>query len=600
VVLVLALAPAEAPKRFAEVDWGMAWQDALERHAAWPDRVEPGRLGESLDGRRLIVVSHGAQSQVSDSAIAALRRWAQDGGSLILELPDERWSACAPALPPGMPAAVAGGTIMGPGLGSDLPAVTPFAALEFETPGDTLLWIEGSPVAARFPVGRGEIRVLGFDLGRWLVSVQQGIPRENFTVPADAPTGGLPRLTQPDDLVAADGPVRRMVPGSDRLQRLLLDDAAQAASLARWRLLPDSSRGLYLPSHDEEGAGDNWLYFADHEREWGWPATWFVMSDGRLRPAGYRRLTSPPLEVGSHPDLLFEERANRWRVMVRRVVGRARPGLREQTERVRARVAEAGTQSDLRLSRVHYLSWSVRWADRLLGLADVGIRLDSSYGPDEGSFGYLFGTGLPFRPLDERGRAIPIWEAPFQAMDDREFAPAEVLGLFENAQGSGVGLIFHTNTMARVPRADILDTYLSAPEWARKAGFRMMSYGELLDFWEARRARFDQRWSGDTLAVAWAAAPGGSGLTLQLSLEGGGRRMTRWRVAGGPWRGVPPVTPPRRRRGPPPASPAGARREGAWLSLPADSCRGAVEAIYGARATGLGPAGRATRGARRR
>jgi hypothetical protein len=563
---------AQQPGRFSTTDWGLAWEDALSRHGPPPARLDPTTLRHTLAGRRVLVVTRGAQAVVGDSAIAAVGAWVEAGGRLLLEMPERRWGVWAPAWVAGAPVAASAARATWPDLAplasppESLAVVTVRAPLAARGPCDTLLWLDGEPAALECAVGRGRVLVLGFDLGCWLVSLQQGVPREDFSVPIDARGGGEPVLRQTDDLVAASAPPRRLVPWADRLQRALVERLEAGMGVARWRLLPGEARGLYLPSHDEEGKGDNWLYYADHERRTGWVATWFVMPRGRLTPRGYAKLAAPPLEVGAHPDLHGEDRAPTWRAGLRRLLGRERPGLAAEVESVRVRLERAGGPP-LRLDRMHYLKWSAGYADRFRWLAHLGIRLDSSYGPDRGGFGYVFGTGLPFRPLDERGRVLPLWEAPFQAMDDREFEPRAVHALFANAAGSGVGIIFHTTAMAYQPRAEMMQTYLDAPAWAREEGFAVMRYGELLDFWQTRGTPLEQRWSGDTLSTSFVPPRPAPGLVLQLPLAAAGKGLSAYRLATGAWR----------RAGRPGG---GEWVEEGWLCVPADSAAGSAEAVY--------------------
>src|SRR5262249_38589049 len=128
--------------------------------------------------------------------------------------------------------------------------------------------------------------------------------------------------------------------------------------------------------------------------------------------------------------------------------------------------------------------------------------------------------------------------------------------------GSGVGLNFHTTTMGGSrPRALAMDNYLSAPVWAQAAGFRMMTYGSVLEFWEARRSPLHQEWSGDTLTVR-SDVTSAAGLVLQLQARGGERACSAIRVAGtGVWRL------------------AGAA-SGPWLDVPVAAAPFQVQALY--------------------
>ena len=572
----LVIAPREASppgaRAFGETDWGLAWVDALERFGPMPRRMDPTDLRHQLDGCRALVITRAAQSLIGDSARAAVARWIVEGGSLVLERPDGHWRAWVPVGDTVSAVKAAEVTRVAPAWSAlaargsppeSLPVATVAAPVWSAAPGETLLWLDGRAAAVRLTHGRGRVLALGFDLGRWLVALEQGVPSEDFTVRVDAAGGGDPAILQTDDLALPEAPRRRLVPWADRLQQTVIETALEHAGVARWRLLPDSARGLYIVSHDEEGVGDKWFYFADHEHRAGWPATWFVIPTGKTSPSGYARLVASPLDVGVHPNLRPRGRAFSWRAPWRALRPPPLPDLAAEVLASRDEIRRASEQP-LVLSRMHYLEWSPRYADRFLWLAHLGIRLDSTYGPDHVGFGYLFGTGLPFRPLDEEGHAIPIWEMPFQAQDDRAFSAADVCSLFSSGRGGGIGLNFHTTTMGGShPRAEIMDTYLSAPVWAAAAGFRMMSYGTVLGFWEGRRSALRQEWSGDTLVVR-ADSTRAAGLVLQLPVRAAGRELTALRAgAAGSWSGA-----------------AGARRDGAWLDVPVTRTPFEVQALY--------------------
>ncbi len=558
--------------RFSAADWGRAWEDALSRYGPLPARIElsGSEIGARLAGRRVIVVTRSAAARADDSTIAALGRWVERGGTLALELPDRRWAPCVAAWAAGDPRPVSLARsplaelepLAAPA--ESLPVLVPAAPLQVSQSCDTLLVLAGTPAAVMAARGQGRVLVLGFDLGRWLVSLQQGVPAEDFTVRRDSPGGGEPDILQTDDLVAAPSPPRRLIPWADRLQQVLIGRLMAGAGVARWRLLPHAARGIYLCSHDEEGVGDRWLFYAPHELRNGWPATWFVVPHGRITPAGYSELSRGRLEVGAHPDLRPQPRRFRWWAFWR-TLPRRRADLATEVESVRAALRRLSGGPELRLNRLHYLEWSSGYADRFLVLVRHGIRLDSSYGPDRGGFGYVFGTGLPFRPLDANGHPLPIWEAPLQAQDDREFEPAEVLSLFHHGEGSGIGLIFHTTSMSSRPKASRLDIYLSAPEWARRAGFETMTYGELLDFWEARRTPFAQAWSGDTLVVRAVPKPPFSALVLQVPLYVGQAELATMQLGEGPW-----MPPPK----------GDLQAGGDWLDIPSAQAAAGARFLY--------------------
>lgn len=216
--------------------------------------------------------------------------------------------------------------------------------------------------------------------------------------------------------------------------------------------------------------------------------------------------------------------------------------------------------------RTHRILWT-GWVETAWTQAAHGIRMNLDYyhygalfqKPD-GAWGegYLTGSGLPMRFVDEQGRVLNIFQQHTHLVDEHlmeimwgggwagltaEDAVALSRLTLERAlqpgQWAAIGVQFH------------LDPFAAGGEWAEKFGrwlegtldiardlnIPIFSAVEWLTFVEARdAARFTElAWSGDRLTFTLAApAAEGVELTVMAPAQAAGRTLTELRVDGQP------------------------------------------------------------------
>jgi hypothetical protein len=144
------------------------------------------------------------------------------------------------------------------------------------------------------------------------------------------------------------------------------------------------------------------------------------------------------------------------------------------------------------LSRTHFLAWPPGFDVLFRQLHDAGIALDSSYGPDKDTRGYLFGTARPFRPLSDTGLPFDLLELPFCSAENLGGADLayfeQAFRLSEEGAHQVISPLFHPNSFAWHPDMRNYATWKDLPELAQSASHRLMTLGGLLEFEQARQS----------------------------------------------------------------------------------------------------------------
>jgi hypothetical protein len=171
--------------------------------------------------------------------------------------------------------------------------------------------------------------------------------------------------------------------------------------------------------------------------------------------------------------------------------GRLRPVARELGLGGQTRVLreKAGPEARVIANRNHGLLWDPEFGATFGALAAAGYRVDSSYGPAGPlAFGYVFGTGLPFRALDRSGLPLPLHEHPFLAQDDERLSRDLLRRLLEESRArwhQALNVIFHSQVMTRRPSAETFETWLESFALARGHDHALLRVSELQEHREA-------------------------------------------------------------------------------------------------------------------
>ena len=473
---------AAAENNFYRNDWSYAWLNTLEQEVGFYSVMEPSMLTkERVLSRRVVVISKSAEGTVSSEMIS---QFVRRGGVVILELPSGRWQD------------VTGYQLDSYRLKAKkityidqdyLPA--PFDEILKQMPLNTFLYriadkgqdvkvimeMDNHPAVCLRSLGKGLVIGINFDYGLQLVSIQQGIPSADYRVVKKYRNQLYPEIPQPDDLVGDDRLLTNFYPYADILERMLFVIINKHQPIVKWWYFPEIYDGAFIMTHDEDSFGDKSTYMTDYEVSIDATSTFFIVPD-RITEQGLEKMLSQGIDVQLHWDRTQRNRRlfgliGLWRI---------RPftrlyNLEEQIQQLLLRLPKG---YKILGNRNHFLVWEGDYTQTFRILYAHNILLDSTYGPDNPYYGYLFGTGLPFYPVDKNGLIIPVVEIPFLDMDGNRiknnkliFEGGTMKRLISDSREEfheTIVLIFHPHGMALYPSVDWFRGWLNIYNYARR------------------------------------------------------------------------------------------------------------------------------------
>lgn len=320
-----------------------------------------------------------------------------------------------------------------------------------------------------------------------ITEIRQGLPEDNFSVENSYSDHGSSDKLESNDLVSSEELLSAATPIADSIEIALFNQLNQERPFARWHTAPDTSSGIFLMTHDDEGIGDAGLWMNEFEHSAQYRSTTFLLPSQRLSAEGIKQLGElggvaalhwnrfNRADKGSYDTVSF----GRWRPL------KQKRNLQAQLEWLE----ELGAPADY--NRNHYFLWDDDYTRTFRILNAHGIRMDFSYGPDLNQKGYLFGSAFPFHPLDKNGAAFTLYETPVTWTEN--FAGADtnwIAGvLSDNAERfhGVVAPLYHNNTYAWRPDHTTYESWRLSYQLARSSGHRMMNAVELERFLESRR-----------------------------------------------------------------------------------------------------------------
>lgn len=512
---------------------------------------------DPLASRRFLVVPGPVAAGISQQAVVRVRDFVLGGGALLLELPGPEWNSLLPGLRLG-----ARGS---PGQLVPEPPLPPqsfdlFArlrlpveqqqvifsddsgSLEARTGAQTgrdapvvLLRTSAGPALLRIPLGRGFVLLCLLDVSRlWSRWEQGGLGPsgllENRHLATQSEVLETNDLVEDPALLTADYPV------ADLLEELVWSALAGPLLLpSRWHF-PAAHPGALLLTHDEEAFGDRASWMAEANGEAGCPSTQLIVPSPAVTRAGVQAYATQQAEVGLHV-ILTDPSGARYPGSGDGVEGRFQPlglwklhpvwRLFSPLEQNRFLADVLGQTTLPTASRTHFLAWPPRAWDFFVQLAEAGIQIDSSYGPDLKNRGFLFGTGRPFHPSGPSGKLLPLYEHPFVSAEDLGGADEAWLKhlLLQSATQTfqAINVLYHPNAFRWHPSIPAWRAWKSLCPEARALGLWVTTLTELARTSQARETSsvWSEPW-GEGVRVHWTLTQ--PGLTLALPLERAGVR----------------------------------------------------------------------------
>ncbi|MFB6263099.1 MAG: hypothetical protein ABEL76_05660, partial [Bradymonadaceae bacterium] len=419
VLLLLPDAPAGSADTFGELDCTFGWYNTLWQYfGAFATALERNLSPSLLEDRRLVVVPDRVADGMPENGVQALAEFAESGGQVLLVQPGDRWSEVAGVSPssktrPAESITSARGLGLSGRLRRALPEVplagqlTPVPATPPWPEGHSLLTVDKRPGLTVREVGAGAVYTAQFEIGCTVTALQQGRPDSGMSFGDQTDDRLLPTAER----IAAPSMATARAPYADLLERAVLHRATELRPTPRIWSQPAHRAGSLLVVHPAPASPRAAFAFVDHARSHDSPTTVFAAAD-----RWHERRGALADRAGTDVGLLWVRGSSRPKVTQRYRLGGLTLVEREQSlDRQLAQLADGAAAFDpRRVARVEGAEHHARWSRTVRQLGAAGVRVDVSYGPhgDE-QFGYLFGTGYPFYPVDRRGLPVPVAELPY-------------------------------------------------------------------------------------------------------------------------------------------------------------------------------------------
>lgn len=512
---------------FFQRDWSMAWVNfLLQEVGVYETAVFDTFDFRSLSQYRFVYLPASLKNAIGAPTRELLRAFAEDGGTVIAEGP----AANPPAsdMPLNSITRVAAGACpsrLAECL-KDMPVRTRGWNIAAQVPAgsEVLLEMNGMPVLFRQSVGRGQIFHLGFDFGLLLVSFQQGIPRDGERRLKKV-HGTQQRVIEPEDMVADASLLDNSVPYADLFERFFYKVLTAENPAPRWWYFPGHYRGALISTHDEEAIGGDPRIeeMRAAEESLGVKGTYFLISDKKLA-----RRWSESGGLGGWVDKGMEVALHWNRFQIPRLkVRRFKFGMHEVPLEKQKRFLEREAGESVTLNRNHYLAMGTEYGEHFECLASEGIQMDSSYGPNQGGRGYLFGTGYPYYGFTWNGINSGVLEIPFVTQEawgkaDLDFVHRLLAESDENFHQCLV-ILFHPHYMVREEKGR--EMWLGALRLAGQKGQWMPTMKEFYAFFRQRsQSRLGSTLVGSRLDVRCESVQKKG--CLAFPADKGGRRIS--------------------------------------------------------------------------
>ena len=380
---------------FREQDWSLAWTNTLLQEVGSYYICDINKLSaKTLGGKILVVVSKSASKRMGSNPYKLLKKF---GGMLIVDFPDSDYAQKLCSIEKTEMKEAHGITNSFVGELRDMPLNTSLMKIANPASAKSYLKIDGEPALCR----NGNVVFLLFDYALQLVSLQQGVPEKDCTVKKKY---GITRLSSPN-LAMSEKMLSNFVPYADLLERAIFTVLEEHMPFPRIWYFPCDYDGVGMVTHDEDEYGDKSTFVSDFEETVGASSTFFIVPNSNISKKALAQINRIA-QIGIH--------WNRYVIKKPLILSSFKPigkrtSLQEQIVELKKKFPSLGSPL---VCRNDGLVWDRDYTNTFQVLCGNGVKMDSTYGPYPPHKGYLFGTGLPFHPMDKNGLPFPIYECP--------------------------------------------------------------------------------------------------------------------------------------------------------------------------------------------
>jgi hypothetical protein len=495
VLLLLPDTPAAEAEKFSELDCSYGWFNSLWQHfGSFATALNRNLSPELLAGRSAVIVPRRVAEAMPSTGISALAGFARNGGQVIVEQPAEGWELLTGVSTSGKVrqaltiTSAEGLGVHGP-MRKHLPdtpligKLLPAPDLDAYPTGPVLLEVDSQPGLTVNALGKGQVYTFLFDFGCTVTGIQQGRPDEKMRFGRDKSAEHV-RI---DERAAHKRMLTSHVPYADLLERALFHRLSQVRPMPRLWMFPGQYAGALMLSHPTPENVRAGIGYADWARKQEAGSTVFVAPD-IVSPTEAALLRETGAEIG----LLWVLGDERDPAVEAVGVGAIKPIERELTlgeQRQRLEMAVPG-DAEIVFGRVENSLFANDWDTTFRQLRAAGLQIDNSFGPtDPEHYGYVFGTGFPYYPIDDRGLPLPLLEFPF-VLQGKNATVDRLERILVNSKAyfhESLVLSLPSNAMRTEPSPGILLTFRNAFDLAEQHNHWITSIGEFHDFLSARR-----------------------------------------------------------------------------------------------------------------
>lgn len=495
ILLLLPNTPAAEATNFSELDCSYGWFNSLwQEFGSFATALARQLSPELLAGRSVVIVPRRVAESMPQAGINALLTFAKNGGQVVVEYPVEGWEMLTRVSTSGKTVhatritSIEGMSVHGPTREHlvDVPLtgrLLPTASAPEYPHGPVLLEIEEQPGLLVHEQGSGFVYTLLIDFGCTVTAMHQGLPDRDMNFGQPDAADELPT----EQRVANERMLKSHVPYADLLKHALFQRFSLARPTPRLWPFPGTHAGALLVGHSTADMTRAALGYADWARKQQGVSTIFVAPD-RLTPTQAKVARQTGAEIG----LLWVNGSRREPAVETIGVGAIRPVARELslTQQINLLQANLGDDNNIRVARTEATLWHNDWSTTFKQLAAASIRLDHSFGPSSPeNFGYLFGTGMPYYPIDDRGLPMPLLEQPF-VLNGASISPQRLKRMLSNSQShfhQALAINLPADAMRREPAPGILLGFRDAFDMARTHNHWITTNTDFVDFLSARR-----------------------------------------------------------------------------------------------------------------
>ena len=494
-VLLVIPEGSDTATTFPAMDFSFAWYNLLTQYVGPIAIALVPEVGKEPITAQLIVIPQKAAESFTDRQIAQVEQAVQRGATLILEMPTPAWASLT-----AMKRNARGNSTIKhftdapnsplPGAYRDHLLNTPLdtQVLRLDTldsdilSNDALLLeLDGAIAHYRRSIGAGYIYVLAFNLGQAITAMQQGRPGETFQIETE-------EEPLPESLVLNEKLRQNMVPYADLLKTHVLMSAAWTSPMPMIWPFPNAKKSALIVTHETGSLGDEAFLAAGYEHTHSVQSSWLVLAGNASRET-LESAQKQGFDIG-----VSFLRPPAGRVYEKYGPSFFQPIARERNMENQMHAVTRRAKNPVSTCKISGSFWARDYTLPFRKLAAAQCRIDLSYAPvGSEQYGYLFGSGFPFLPIERNGLPFPTYEMPAVLNDavGLDTVPATVpLSLLKESEevwNEPIVVSFHAETMQNTPTWRIPTTWMELVEYASTNGIWATSARGFMHYYTTRK-----------------------------------------------------------------------------------------------------------------